>query len=93
MRCKPLNTRELEDRLDLIRRRLDGVSKGLLEVVQNNRAYAIHRLRVDFIHRTAYDYLHESAEMQSLFKSVREKEKVMLIASHAALAVLKTDDS
>ncbi|KAL6716098.1 hypothetical protein ACLMJK_005664 [Lecanora helva] len=50
---------DLERRCDVMRRRLNGRYKGLLEVV--DRSSSMQRkwetLRVDFLHRTVYDYL------------------------------------
>lgn len=87
-----LSREEAEVRLNSLRRRLDGISKGLLEIVQpRGDAQSIVECKVDFIHRTVYDYLDESAELRSLFEKIRQKENIMLAVSHAALAQMKTD--
>ncbi|KAK7936642.1 uncharacterized protein PG986_015080 [Apiospora aurea] len=83
-------------RHDQLRRRLDGRSRGLLELVQCDNLVSSRAPRefftyqVDFIHRTVRDFLHQSADVQSLLQHNLGTENFSLMTCHAILAVMKT---
>ena len=71
----------LEERCNIMRRRLNGRYKGLLEVVGSGLSrHEWKSLNVDFLHRTVYDFL-RTKDMQNLFEgnlSLGFEPKVLL---------------
>lgn len=66
----PFSDKEIEKRIELTRRRLDGRCKGLLEVVAYEKSpVAFRRFRIDFMHRTVRDFLDEDSEVQKMMTS------------------------
>ena len=79
-----LRPRDINVRLDQLRRRLDGRSKGLLEIVERHELTPAFRdgapddgaslkspffgYSVDFLHRTVRDFIHQSPEVQTYIR-------------------------
>ncbi|KID83864.1 NACHT nucleoside triphosphatase [Metarhizium guizhouense ARSEF 977] len=81
---------EIEDRRDQLRRRLDGATKGLLELTDSPSAPDSYvRFQVDFLHRTVRDFLYDSVLMDVSFRQSLGGENAALTALHAALAEMK----
>ncbi|KAK8061162.1 hypothetical protein PG997_015383 [Apiospora hydei] len=88
-----LDSEQTRLRQDQLRRRLDGRSRGLLELVScqhGGLSEEFFAYRVDFIHRTVRDFLHQSADIQSLLQHKTGSESFLLGTCHAILAVVKT---
>jgi hypothetical protein len=96
----PLSKDELALRLERLRRRLDGRSRGLLEVVgfdssadpvstgSNKNLFLL--TTVDFLHRTVRDYIHESPIIKSYIdQALIPSGELALHGCHAALALIK----
>jgi hypothetical protein len=81
---------EIEDRRDQLRRRLDGATKGLLELTDRHLAPDPYvRFQVDFLHRTVRDFLYDSVFMDASFRESLGGENAALTALHAALGEMK----
>jgi hypothetical protein len=76
---------------ETIRRRLDGRSKGLVEIVNYKSAGNVfEQFRVDFLHRTVRDYLYRSDNVRSfILKQLGPEKHLWARAYHAALLTLK----
>ncbi|KAK8849154.1 hypothetical protein PGQ11_015634 [Apiospora arundinis] len=98
-----LGLQQIRLRHDQLRRRLDGRSRGLLEVVQwtdgrprmatpgpDPAPIEFFTYRVDFLHRTVRDFLHQSADVASSLQHILGSENFTLTACHAVLAEMKT---
>jgi hypothetical protein len=75
-----------------LRCRLDGRSRGLLEL-ENQEAYSVHSFlncKVTFVHHTVRDFLHNHQDVRDTFKQKLDDENVALTACSAILAVMKT---
>lgn len=85
-----MRTSEIEDRRDQLQRRLDGATKGLLELTDHQCApHPYVRFQVEFLHRTVRDFLNNSAPINASFQSSLGNESVALTALCAALAEMK----
>ncbi|KAK8007848.1 actin [Apiospora arundinis] len=96
------HTRLRRDQLrrDQLRRRLDGRSRGLLEIVKwedhwsyigtDSHLTALFTYKVDFLHRTVRDFLRQSADVASSLQHVPGSENFPFTACHAILAEMKT---
>ncbi|KAK8057878.1 hypothetical protein PG996_011815, partial [Apiospora saccharicola] len=87
-----LNPEQIRFRKDKLRRRLDGCSRGLLEIVQLSGPKSggeFFEHGVGFIHRTVSDFLHRSEDVQSLLQQNAGSENIPLMACHAMLATMK----
>ncbi|KAK8076727.1 hypothetical protein PG994_003999 [Apiospora phragmitis] len=90
------SSKQLRLRHEQLRRRLDGRSRGLLELVNVGgyppMQYPGHFFEygVDFLHRTVRDFLRQSADVQSSLQHGLDNQNFSLTASHAILAVMKT---
>ncbi|KAK7917976.1 hypothetical protein PG985_009850 [Apiospora marii] len=88
-----LSHEQIGSRRDQLRRRLDGRSRGLLEMFSSRAPQSSDRFfeyRVDFIHRTVHDFLQQSKYVQSLLEYKAGSETPLLTTCHAILSVMKT---
>jgi len=75
---REMHPNEMLNRMNVLRRRLDGRSKGLLELHKNPL-------------RDFRDFVHESPQVQCYIKQgLASGDKISIRACHAALAILKT---
>jgi hypothetical protein len=73
-----------------LRRRLDGRTRGLLELEHDTTADSFYRCQVNFLHRTVRDFLKDYHDVQETFRSRLGDEDAALTACHAILAMMKT---
>lgn len=98
-KIRPLKPKEIEDRLEYMRRRLDARTKGLLEVAESTRSIRgpFFSFHVDFLHRTARDFVKTRDVQQMLNPYLPEHFNVNLSLIKAFLSQLKSlppsDDS
>ncbi|RYP52577.1 hypothetical protein DL769_010643 [Monosporascus sp. CRB-8-3] len=75
---------------DLMRRRLSGRCKGLLEITSDEDTLGPYfQLKVDLIHRTVSEFLHRSTSVQSLIQSHTENSSTTLLLCRAIVAEIK----
>ena len=67
-KSRNLTNKDMSARKNDMRRRLNGRSKGLLEVLEVHSGNAMLKPKVDFLHRTLYDFL-ATKDMQSMLAS------------------------
>jgi hypothetical protein len=65
----PMSEREITRRKEQLEKRLDGRSKGFLEVVELTYKPNYFRYEVDFLHRTVRDFLYTSREVNDMFSA------------------------
>jgi len=81
---------EVESRNEQLPLRLDGRSKGLLEVVPVSSTSIFFKFEVDFLHRTVRDFLHSCQDVQDMFdNSLPKTYDPLAILCNAHLAMLK----
>lgn len=81
---------EIDKRNEELPLRLDGRSKGLLEVTAVSDASHFFKYEVDFLHRTVRDFLETSSEVKDMFShSLTEQYNPDQVLCHAHLAMLK----
>jgi hypothetical protein len=86
-----MNYQEIKDRRDQLRRRLDGATKGLLELTDNHLTHNPYvQFQVDFLHRTVRDFLCDSVLIGASFHESLGGENAALTAFHAALGEMKS---
>lgn len=73
---------------DLMQRRLDGRTRGLLEIHLSQDQVMFYQNKVDFLHRTVRDFLQYSPEIQAVVSQSPEDELKMLLC-HATVLVMK----
>ena len=84
-----LSEEEIYTRQELVRKRLNAVSKGLLEVSDGHNPTPYFQFKVDFLHRTVQDFLADHQHMLSKTISPDSRTVHVSICS-ALLTVLKT---
>ncbi|KAI1256787.1 hypothetical protein MGN70_001913 [Eutypa lata] len=81
---------EFRLREDLMRRRLSGRCKGLLEIMSGKDMSSPYlHLKVDFIHRTVYEFLRNSSSVQSLIELHAKNISSSLLLCRATVAEIK----
>ncbi|ETS73983.1 hypothetical protein PFICI_13849 [Pestalotiopsis fici W106-1] len=93
LRCKEMENEDFMDRIDELRRRLDGRSRGLLELGTSTRSIVqdgFFICEVNFLHRTLRDFLLDYHGIHETFKKRLGKENPALTACYAILALMKT---
>ncbi|KAI1170622.1 hypothetical protein F4777DRAFT_594805 [Nemania sp. FL0916] len=72
-----LSPSEIKSRQDRMCRQLYGRTKGLLEVVTDEKeTHPFFQLRVDFLHRTVRDFLRESGNVGELFENSIQHDRI-----------------
>ncbi|KAI9693968.1 MAG: hypothetical protein M1822_003239 [Bathelium mastoideum] len=90
VRTRSMADIEIDRRNEQLPLRLDGRSKGLLEVVPVSNEPAFFKFEVDFLHRTVRDFLQTSADVQHLFGTPLAKSfDPSTILCNCHLAMLK----
>lgn len=85
---RPYTEREVQERYERTRRRLDGRCKGLLEVNEDSSADSFFKYRVDFLHRTVREFLETDEIQEELGNRVNQFHAERSL-SHACLAQIK----
>lgn len=88
-----MSAKEASRRENRLRRRLDGRTRGLLELkhlIKDTRMNTFWSCQVEFLHRTVRDFLRDSQEIQDLFLRELCDENTSLNACKAVLVSCKT---
>ncbi|RSL42514.1 hypothetical protein CEP51_016472 [Fusarium floridanum] len=87
--CGPMPVAQVVLREDLVRRRLSGRCKGLLEITADeDMPSGYFNLKVDVIHRTVFEFLQTSASVQSLVKAHAVDPSTPLLLCRALIAAI-----
>lgn len=86
----PLDSREIQSRLDDTRRRINGRSKGLLEVSTVGLQKVTESSTVEFLHRTVRDFLNTERLRLALVSMTPSNYNACFTLGQALLAICKT---
>ncbi|KAK5663819.1 hypothetical protein OQA88_22 [Cercophora sp. LCS_1] len=82
---------EMRWRFDLVRRRLDARSKGLLEITSEDGRDSYFGSKIDFLHQTVHEFLHRSESLGAIFQadSASDSPSTALVMCAASVTTLK----
>lgn len=94
LKARKWTKNEIEEVADVMTARIDGWTKGLLEVVDNGSSEPVsQRYTVEYLHRTVRDFIESSREMQQMFSAAAGADFLPAEGlCHALLAVMKTTE-
>ncbi|KAH8886346.1 hypothetical protein GQ53DRAFT_750618 [Thozetella sp. PMI_491] len=86
-----LSAHQIEAKLAAMRRRLEGRSKGLLEVAVYKHSSNVFQTVVEFLHRTVRDFLLHTPDIQDkMMESLENKYQTWVLLCRASSVMMKT---
>lgn len=87
---RPFSDANISMKRDMMQRRLDGRTRGLLEIHQSSQTEMFFHFKIDFLHRTVRDFLQQPRELDPVFSQSPEDERqTWMLLCHATLLLLK----
>ncbi|CZR67736.1 uncharacterized protein PAC_17635 [Phialocephala subalpina] len=89
-RHKSFSNAEIRLKTDMMQCRLDGRTRGLLEVHRSPDPQMFFQHKVDFLHRTVRDFLLQSPDIHAVISQSHEDERqTWMLLCHATIFMLK----
>ena len=87
---KLFSVSDVATKKDIMQRRLDGRTKGLLEVHRSAGSHPFFQYKVDFLHRTVRDFLYRNPDGRYfLSQDIGSQHQSCMLICHAAVLTLK----
>lgn len=87
---REMDPADVQYRENQLQRRLDGRTRGLLELEHDTTTDGFYRCKVNFLHRIVRDFIKDFHNVQETFQSRLDGEDPTLTACHAIIAMMKT---